>query len=80
MLDMQNEAAARAWIEAFFFMCLQWCRPMKQWCSAWSNKFPLRIPSTAVKPSGSITLHGFIDYTAATAVKSVVGEIVACLT
>ena len=38
-----------------------------------------QIPRTGVKPSSSTTLHGFIDYTAASAVKSVAGNIVACL-
>jgi hypothetical protein len=37
-----------------------------------------QIPHTVVKPSSSTTLHGFIDYTAATAVKSVASNIIAC--
>ena len=38
-----------------------------------------QIPPTTVRPSSSTTLHGFVDYTAATAVKSVAGKPDACL-
>ena len=38
-----------------------------------------QIPPTAVKPSSSTALHGFIDYTAATAIKSLASKIAACL-
>ena len=70
----QNEAAARAWIDAFFFRVSAMVPPDEMMVLSVEQQ----IPPTTVKPSSSTTLHGFIDYTAATAVKSVAGK-VGCL-
>jgi hypothetical protein len=71
----QNEAAARAWIDALFFRVSAMVPPNKMMVLSMGQQ----IPPTAVKLSSSTTLHGFIDYIAATAVKSEAGKILAGL-
>ncbi|KAF8323470.1 uncharacterized protein EI90DRAFT_3130339 [Cantharellus anzutake] len=67
LVPKSNEAAARAWIDAFFFRVSAMVPPDEMMVLSVEQQ----IPPTAVKPSSSTTLHGFIDYIAATAVKSV---------
>jgi len=67
LIPKSNEAAARAWIDAFFFRVSAMVPPDEMMVLSMEQQ----IPPTAVKPSSSTTLHGIIDYTAATAVKSV---------
>jgi len=68
----QNEAAARAWTEAFFFRVSAIVPPNETMVLSVQR----RIPPTAIKPSSSTTLHGVIDYIAVTADKPVAGKIV----
>ena len=73
MLDLmgyQNEAAARAWIDAFFFR-LSAMMPQDQTLVL---SLEQKVPPTAVKPSSTTTLHGIIDYTAVKLSKTNAGE------
>ena len=49
----QNEAAARAWIDAFFFRVSAMVPPNEMMVLSVEQQ----IPCTAVKPSSSTTLH-----------------------
>lgn len=68
----QNEAAARAWIDAVFFRTSAMVPSNEMMVLSVEQK----IPPTTVKPSSATTLHGNIDYTAATADKSVASKTV----
>jgi hypothetical protein len=66
----QNEAAARAWIDAFFFRVSATIPPEESMVLI--KELPIK--PTAVKPSGFTQLHGNIDYTATVVPKSKAGK------
>jgi len=70
-LVYQNEAAARTWIDAFFFRVSAMVPSDERVVLTMEQ----HIPPTAVGPSSTTTLHGIVDYTAAIVDESVVGGI-----
>ena len=71
----QNEAAARAWIDAFFFRASAMVPQNEMMVLSVGQQ----IPPTAAKQPSSTVSHRVIDYIAATADKSMAGKIVARL-